>query len=105
MVEAPSGFSWKPIGTDETAIGNLIRDAGHKASQKEARDQATRIEFELAGNPDVFIDRFFVVGLGKTPKGHGIEFHRGTRMVVCENRTEKDPTTGNNILSQVCPDR
>jgi hypothetical protein len=105
VVEAPSGFSWKPIGTDETAIGNLIRDAGHKASHKEARDQATRIEFDLAGNPDVFIDRFFVVEPNKRPKGHGIEFHRGTRMVVCENRTEKVGATGPNILSQVCPDR
>ncbi len=91
VVQAPSGLSWQPKGVLSTPQGitNAINAAAQAPNHAAARN-ASRIEYELKGGAEVFVDRFFVVANGKTPKGHGIELHRGSRVVVCENWDEKE---------------
>jgi hypothetical protein len=108
VVQAPIGLAWEGKGAfaNPSNITNAINSAAQAPNHDAARDTAKvtgRIEYELKGGAEVFVDRFFVVANGKTPKGHGIELHRGSRVVVCENRTQKDPNTGKNIVSQDCP--
>ncbi len=91
VVQAPSGLSWQPNGALSTPqeITNAINSAALAPNHAAARN-ASRIEYELKGGAEVFVDRFFVVAENKAPKGHGIELHRGSRVVVCENWDEHE---------------
>jgi hypothetical protein len=91
VAQAPSGLSWQPKGALSTPqdITNAINAAAQAPNHAAARN-ASRIEYELKGGAEVFVDRFFVVAENKSPKGHGIELHRGSRVVVCENWDEKE---------------
>ena len=100
VVQAPTGFSWVPTAAfGLQKISAAINDAAKAPNHDHARKNAPRIEFELKGGAEVFVDRFFVVGPGKAPKGHGIELHRGSRVLVCENYDASG--AGNPI--PVCP--